>query len=261
MGPDNNLTIREAKVLLKNNPRLISLSTGQKLRDEIIAFQKVSKELSETLAKQFEGVGKILNEFAASFKEYGKKIRPSLITLAKHGWYICGSAEMDASLLLEKEFKKGNIGKADKFLIEFYEEEFDKIVDNICRLHPERIKVIREAKKAHRLKMYFCSTILFLSTADGIFEGTLFTGSRKGKKGNLEKVLRGIDHLTEYGELLINESAIDAGRKTRKLYKSSLNRHEVMHGGDSSYGTKLNSLKALSLLAYICDFLEKRKEP
>ncbi len=41
-----------------------------------------------------------------------------------------------------------------------------------------------------------------------------------------------------------------------KKYPVRLNRHEILHGVDINYGTKLNSLKIISLVNYIDDITD-----
>jgi hypothetical protein len=44
---------------------------------------------------------------------------------------------------------------------------------------------------------------------------------------------------------------ISANQQERKIYPEVLNRHEILHGVDVAYPSKRNSLKAISLLAYL----------
>lgn len=46
------------------------------------------------------------------------------------------------------------------------------------------------------------------------------------------------------------------GKRKRNANFSELNRHMVMHGDSVDYGTKKNSLKAISLLYYVAKALE-----
>jgi hypothetical protein len=94
-----------------------------------------------------------------------------------------------------------------------------------------------------------------LSTADGIFNGELFR-VKNGVMNTLKKQLDKKRYLKEFGDLLLKMSPIDSGYSKAEEFNSSLNRHKVMHGKDVNYGTKINSLKALSLLAFICDFFK-----
>ena len=109
--------------------------------------------------------------------------------------------------------------------------------------------LISEAFKAHKNKMYYSSTILFLSQVDGIGEGKIF----RGKKALKEYLSKG-KHFDLFDNVLQEETAINVDtRKSKTNYFSDLNRHGVMHGLHFNYGNEKNSLKALSLLCFISD--------
>ena len=226
--------------------------------EQFAELQKAAKELSESLSKQFKSIERVSKELGGAIRKYAEQLQPSLTKLAEHGWYICGNSAMSDSFKLAIELREGNVEKVDSYLMDFYEVEFKAIINNTKKMYPERKKVINEAQRAHYSKMYYASTSLFLATADGIFNGQLFKAPKKGKP-SLKKQIKQTKHLKEYGELLTNMFAIDAVYKDINLFSSSLNRHGVMHGLDFDYGTKINSLKSLSLLAFICDFFDRKE--
>ena len=47
---------------------------------------------------------------------------------------------------------------------------------------------------------------------------------------------------------------INASKKQRESDFNQLNRHQVLHGESVGYGTKINSLKAISLINYVALF-------
>ena len=188
-------------------------------------------------------------------KEMGERVAKmpaSFRILAKHGWYICGSSAMFDSLRLADQINAGELDSAEDFLIEFYESEMESIIRRCSREHPERTNILKEAEQAHQKEMFYASTLLFLANADGILKGNLFI-LKKGKD-DLKTYLKSNGHTSEFSQLIIDVSTIDKFVAANKFDKSFLNRHMVMHGHDSQYGTKKNSLKALSLLAYVSDF-------
>lgn len=220
------------------------------------AILGIGKKISEAILQKSEEFQKIFKEMGEAMKFYAKHIPPSLKRMANHGWYISGDSPMGESITLAIDLENGNIEKVDRELIKYYNGEIRNIISRVIRSYPERAKILNEAKAAHKNRMYFASTSLLLSTADGIFNGLLFKAKKNKKllKDHLEK----IGHLDDFGMILTEVSAIDAFRRPGKKSDNSLNRHGVMHGYDVEYGTKLNSLKALSLLAYVCDFFYKK---
>lgn len=252
METPHSLTVKQGKEILKKHPIVIPDAFSD-IRKELDGFKKAAIQLETNLKKQFEGIERALREIQNGFKRYAEQLTPSLRILANHGWYICGISSITDSIELSDEIKKGNTKEVDKFMVNFYEREFESVINNLKKAYPDRNKIISEAQNAHDRNMYYSSTSLFLSTADGIFNGHLFKDSKKGKP-ILKKELAGKKSMKEYVDLLIEMSPLDAVYGKANLFKSTLNRHKVMHGIDVEYGTKENSLKALSLLAFICDF-------
>ena len=50
-------------------------------------------------------------------------------------------------------------------------------------------------------------------------------------------------------------TAINDHSSNLEKFPIRLNRHEILHGMDANYGTKLNSVKIISFLSYINDVL------
>ncbi len=228
------------------------------LREEIEKgnpqIEIISKQLSEAIKRHFEPIQKSLEGFRDVFSRFAERLPDSLKTLSDYGWYISGNSPITDSIELAKELKSGRIDKVDKHLIDFYEGEFNDTIERVLKSYPERSKIVNEAKAAHRKGMYFASTSLFLSTADGILGGKLFM--IRGEKQPLKTFLKSSGHLVSFSEVITQVSAIDAFWGGDEKYPSSFNRHGVMHGYDYDYGIKINSLKALSLLAFVTDLID-----
>lgn len=127
-------------------------------------------------------------------------------------------------------------------------------------MYPDRKSIFREALKAHKLKMYYSSTSLFLSQADGICQGQLFI--LKNEKATLKKRIKALGNSAaeDFLNAILSASAIDSPYSEKDKYISTLNRHSEVHGLDVKFGNEMNSLKALSLLTYIGQFLAKHKQ-
>ena len=169
---------------------------------------------------------------------------------AKYGWYIPRFIEIKIAFHILDLFEAEKTEEANKILIKYFKQNLKEIQADLVRLHPDRAKIINEAFLAHKKKLYFSSTILFLSQADGMCDSIIFTESKlkklknKNKNHHIVKVLLENNSLTSYYD-----------PKTRNSnFFSDLNRHGVMHGVSNDYGTELNSFKALSLLACVDDF-------
>ncbi|MBN8703350.1 MAG: hypothetical protein J0M08_09810 [Bacteroidetes bacterium] len=176
--------------------------------------------------------------------------------LADNGWYISKTMSIgnifNSTTIVIKEGKEA----IDKAMCNYYKNNFSRVIDEFISDFPERKEIIKQAKKCHDKKMFFASTILFTSQADGICEGFLFKIKRKrkdGLKSYLEKN-NAPDYITK---LLIEIRGIDAFFEDNHLYNSDFNRHGIMHGLDNEYGNEINSYKALSLLSFVSNLFTR----
>ena len=169
---------------------------------------------------------------------------------ARYGWYIPPFIEIRIVFDIIKLFENDKIIEAENILINYFKKNLEKIKSALITRHSKRTDILNEAFLAHRKKLFYSSTIIFLSRADGICDSIIFRGSEIKKiKTNKENhpiinILAEKNSLTDY-----------YSRKTKNSnYFSDLNRHGVMHGISNDYGNELNSLKALSLVCCVSDF-------
>jgi hypothetical protein len=200
------------------------------------------------------------NEMFSEAREMSKKIADaqnmSSYSLSKYGWYISEMIPIPDFLKITLLFEAGRIEEADKKMADHYRKNHEQIILKIISRNKDRKSIIEEASKAHISEMYFASTILFISQADGICDGKIFVRDDK-KLSSIEK--ESTPDIVY--ETLGKQSAIDEdSRVTLSNYYSELNRHKVMHGLKFDYGNELNSLKALSLLSFVANFTNRYKD-
>lgn len=173
--------------------------------------------------------------------------------LSKYGWYI--SAEMSWKLVYDvfQAVNHDDVKYINKRVKEYYIENLEIKQEVLVRKFPERKGIISEAFQAHRKKMYFSSTALFLTQTDGLCQGRLFRNKKARELLTNEKQRRSI-----FNAVLAKESAIniDTRKEDKSEYKSDLNRHAVLHGFDTKYSSEINSLKALSILCFVSDYID-----
>jgi hypothetical protein len=98
--------------------------------------------------------------------------------------------------------------------------------------------------------MFYSSTILFLSQADGLSKGEIFRGKmlnkliRKKERHPVVNILHRENPLSSH----YNPNTENSD------FFSNLNRHGVMHGLSTDFGNELNSYKSLSLLCFVSDY-------
>ena len=136
----------------------------------------------------------------------------------------------------------------------------------IIQLNPNRTAIIKEAFENHRQERYCSAITLLLTQVDGIccdeFEKLFFYNDRDARKNSIYKpeveveLRKRADSLTElYLEVLKTSTGINDLSKNVCKYPVRLNRHEILHGMDYEYGTKLNSLKIISFISFINDIV------
>jgi hypothetical protein len=172
--------------------------------------------------------------------------------LLNHGWYLSGHIEMKQTSLIVELIRNECFVEAEIKLLGFYRENLNTIKTQLINKNPNRKSVLEEAFKAHNNKMYFSSTILFISQADGIIDGKIFHNRK-----NLDKFLN--NRSVKIVELLKEDSSLNIPsiklKKTK--YISKMNRHSIMHGESTDYNTEINSLKALSLCCFVNDWYNR----
>lgn len=169
---------------------------------------------------------------------------------AKYGWYIPRFIKMKIAFHILELFEEEKTEEANKILIKYFKQNLKEIQADLIRLHPDRTNIINEAFLAHKKRLYFSSTILFLSQADGICDSIIFTESKLKKLKNKKESHHIVNVLLESNSLTSYYNPITKNSN----FFSDLNRHGVVHGVSNDYGTELNSLKALSLLSCVDDF-------
>ncbi|WP_434476111.1 hypothetical protein [Bacillus hominis] len=157
------------------------------------------------------------------------------------------------------------------YVEELFLEKFDKqaLVTMKSKWHGfewlnNRISILEQVIEGH-LKGYYNLTVpTLLAQTEGIVaQGFKHVGKMNGSKleGFLTDLLS--DHSTYSFDVQIHTfytSRILAGFEHGKEINSSLSRHAILHGGDSSYGTQVNSLKCILIFDYLLDRLNDRRE-
>ena len=205
-----------------------------------------------------------IQEYTEQFSE-GTKL--SIFVLAQHGWFI--SLEMSSSPILECATSAlgGEIDKVDNIMASFFRDNAGEINKALNSNFPNRSNILDNAFNAHRRGEYNLSIPVFLIQTDGICN-ELIGIEMFSRRNNKPKTSAYADQF-EQGSFL---SALlepfrvclplTASEKERELLtiENYLNRHEILHGAATNYGTELNSLKALSLINFVSTVLQKVKQ-
>ena len=181
----------------------------------------------------------------------------------RHGWYP--TANMSGG---EVAFLAGGLedpdeeraASAHQVFINKFREDADTIEQRLATMFPDRAQVISDAFAAHRQAKFSLSIPVFLAQADGIawdrLGRTLFSSKTiREAEGLASEVKEGILRKLFLG-LMWPEWPLALPVNQRPDNFSGLNRHQVLHGEVSDYGTEVNSLQAMALLNF-CSFILK----
>jgi hypothetical protein len=204
----------------------------------------------------------IVMPFTSSFLETLERLparmRKALITFGKNGWYL--DIEMPFPDLWDYEaaFEEGRIEEADAGLSSYFESRVDEIEVGIIQRFSHRKEIICDAFKAHKASDYNTAIPVFFAQTDGIckdiFGRCLFYSNKSTAKPFSTLIIERVasDTIVETLISLLDEDLpVKLSESKRGDNFTALNRHLVMHGESLDYGTKTNSLKAVSLLNYI----------
>ncbi|MCP9831024.1 hypothetical protein KBZ14_06220 [Synechococcus sp. HJ21-Hayes] len=217
-------------------------------------IQQYQKSLGGIISPAF-------TELQRSFKELPPKIQEALLLLAQHGWYLDFNMPLPSLLEIKKAISSGEIEEVEEALVEYFESQLDEVEKSFDARFPHRSHIISSAIKAHRNGEYFLSIPVLLAQTDGICKEVVdqYLFMKKGRKPRTAIYVEQVAADTYKAALLSPLAAstpISASVDEREEGFNLLNRHMVLHGESLDYGSKVNGLKALSLINYVSQALE-----
>ena len=254
----------------------------QKITEPLIQFQKELNKSLEPLRefqKSFIQLNKLLSslpkvenpflDYVNTFKRIGELLKNHaentpvhLLILAKYVWFVEFDCPISIAPNAAEHFNHGRIDNADNILVEYYSANIDRIFSELYDRHPDRKEILSRIYLAYLNSDYLLVIPCILTQIDGIcFDFTKKKLFIKEKNNNylpevtsvLEK--SSVGFLSLYLSPLQNQTPIVVREKDLKNFPCQLNRHEIMHGIRTDYGTRKNTLKVISLLKYISDLL------
>ena len=216
-------------------------------------------DIKESLLIGLEGLSKAFEQIRIFHNNLKPEISKNLILIGNKGWFIDIAMPFETIDSLGEELNAGNENEVDDFLITYYEEKLLTIEQSIIEKFPTRKHIIQNAMNSHRREEYTLSILSFFAQADGICNEitghSLFMNKNEIKKYIADK------EDDSFSKALLSPLTIilpiSANKNERKNgMQSDFNRHLILHGESINYGTKINSLKCISLLNYVAHFLE-----
>lgn len=232
--------------------------------------EKFAKDFSSITSKLLEFQGNLnsltvtaFTKFYEELQKLPQRTRNALMILGTHGWYLDLEMPLTGLWVLEKAIADGAADEAEQSLVEYFRERAPEIEKSLIKNFPHRAKIFCSAFKAHYRGEYDLSVPVFLAQADGICQELI--GMQLFRKiNNVPAAAKYVETLavdTFRAAMLHPLSVtlpISASKHERDDTFIRLNRHQVLHGESTGYGTELNSLKGISLLNYIAQVLSDR---
>ena len=224
--------------------------------------------VTDGLIKFRAGLARVAAQIAPAVEVLHEKLRllpeamrQAVLKLAQESWFVSPDMPISEPLEAARLLLEGKTVEAEEALVNFYEPRLDDIEASLTSVLPARAKIIAAAFHAHREGNFELSIPVLLAQTDGvcleIAKGAFFMSDRGKRKGarrpatavfveSFESDMLWSVLLSPLGKALpINYTTTERGDDF-----VGLNRHLVMHGESTDYGTRVNGLKCISLLSY-----------
>jgi hypothetical protein len=162
---------------------------------------------------------------------------------------------------IKKAISSGEVEDVEEALVEYFDGQLEEIEKSFSAKFPHRSHIIRSAIKAHCNGEYFLSIPVLLAQTDGICKEVVdqYLFMKRDRKPRTAIYVEQVATDTYKAALLSPLAAstpISFSEYEREEGFNLLNRHMVLHGESLDYGSKVNGLKAISLVNYVSQALE-----
>tara|TARA_R110002020_G_scaffold55420_1_gene153771 strand:+ start:415 stop:1116 length:702 start_codon:yes stop_codon:yes gene_type:complete len=184
------------------------------------------------------------------------KARRVIYTTATYGWYI-DSFDKNSGINLNKCIKiiYNNLPhKLDEYLGNYYKNNKEIIKNDLIKKYPTRENIFIEIFEAYKSGLYHSSICLLLTQIDGICE-EIINAKFFLNKNHLPQIKVKLENCQiKYSDFLLSpinkKASINSWEEEISEFPIRLNRHEIIHGVDKTYGNEINFLKVLSMISY-----------
>lgn len=227
-------------------------------------FPKFLSGVLPNFAKQvLEVMAPALQQFADGIRRFPVEMRPVLLQLHGRGWFISGSMDVSDLRHFQTQLEHKQFDELDKAMSAWVERNLQEVRNNANKRFPERAAIINSAFQAHSDALYELSVPVFLAQVEGMCIEVLGKKMFSTKAG-APRTRAVTDALADnaFAEMLLlplrEVHGLSASESERHLWPDSLNRHEILHGVATDYGTQINSEKVISLLEYFVSLVANK---
>lgn len=204
----------------------------------------------------FKNLERHIASFRQAMDDHERELPVVLEVMVEHSWYPDFDFDLVNMRQLEEPAKVGDIAAMEVLLIQHFQQRRISLEKELIAEFPARERPLREAFEAYDGGKYLLAIPVFLAQADGISMSILesnnffsFNHSEKAAKRRKNSEVGSYAQILL--EPLVQRGTLRRGTNYLKNIAYDFNRHAIMHGIVNDYGTSVNALKAISLLAYL----------
>lgn len=253
--PQVGAAVSAMKAIQQRTPGLHSLL--QKASEVFLACDKTFSPLREPWRPVMERIGSI----GKILEKYPDKMREGLVVMSRSGWYLDLQMGISKPSHFKQAVDEGREVDAEASMVEHFEARTAGIRAELVQTYPHRREILDAAFDAHLSGQYLVSIPVLLAQVDGICfdvaNAHFFMSKERQKVVAHAAQLAGSEIARACLAPLESEMTIALSEKARPPGFTGLNRHMVLHGESVDYGTQENGLRAISLLNYISQSLQR----
>lgn len=229
----------------------------QRVNEVGAALEKTFAALQEPWRRMTEQMGTV----ARALKAYPDNMREGLAAMSQSGWYLDLEMGMSEPWRFKQAVDSGREADAEAEMVKHFEARSPGIHAELVQAYPHRKELFDAAFDAHLRGQHLVSIPVLLAQVDGICfdlaNAHFFMGRERPKVVAHAAQFAGSQIARAFLAPLESEMTITLSEKARPPGFTGLNRHMVIHGESVDYGTKENGLRAISLLNYISQSLQR----
>lgn len=236
------------------------------------AVSKEGETIGERLAAHLEKAMPSLKalaeiDWAAAMQRLNdlpKRSKDAMQVALAEGWFFGWHDGLQSLVELVESLAVTPVTGVEEIMVAYYRKNLRPFADLLMSEYPSRAGAIKAALDAHISAAdggYYLTIPVFIAQADGVL--TEITGIESPRRDEKIREFRAnyadnpemLDLLEPFLELK-NSDFMKTAKARQEVVEASgkaftaLNRHQVMHGERSDYGTEINSLKAFSFLVF-----------
>jgi len=213
------------------------------------ALMPILNRAAEEQARVGAAVSDLMEGLRPLFADLPEHTRRQFLNFSANGWHP--DIEMPYAWLAQiaDRFERED-PSADDLCVQYFESEAQRIEARLLSRWPKRTLALSEGFSAHHEGRHYLSIPVFLAQADGIARegriGRAYNPKWRSRPDSPPPSIAEAVQLPMRVETPLNQP------ERRRQGRDALNRHAVMHGDPPlDYGTRRNSLQALSYLNYV----------